>query len=186
MLRVARHTLGSAAEAEEIVQDAWLRWQNADREGVRNASAFLTKTAVRLAINKKTSAPTRHETPLELRYGEFLDPAAGPAILAERGQALEAALLLLLEKLTPTERAAYLLREAFNYDYAQIAGVVGASEVNSRQLVTRARKHLTEGRHLRLVGPAELRRLSAAFLAATRNGAFAELEAALSEDIVRS
>jgi RNA polymerase sigma-70 factor (ECF subfamily) len=186
MLKVAFHTLGSAAEAEDIVQDAWLRWQNADRTGVLNAPAFLTKTAVRLAINKKTSAPTRHETSLELSYGEFLDPAAGPAVLAERGQALEAALVLLLEKLTPAERAAYLLREAFNYGYAQIARVVGASEVNSRQLVTRARKHLAEGRRLRFVDAVELRRLSAAFLEATRNGAFAELEVVLSGDIVRA
>lgn len=185
MLKVALHTLGNAAEAEDIVQDAWLRWQNVDREGVRNAPAFLAKTAVRLAINKKTSAPTRHETSLDQRSSEPLDPSAGPAILAERGQAIEGALLLLLEKLTPTERAAYLLREAFNYGYPQIARVVGTSEVNSRQLVTRARKHLSEGHRLRVIGSAELQRMSAAFLAATRDGAFAELEAVLSEDIVR-
>jgi RNA polymerase sigma-70 factor (ECF subfamily) len=186
MLKVAQYTLGNAVEAEDIVQDAWIRWQNADREEVRNAPAFLTKAAVRLAINKKKSARTRHETSLEPLGGDALDPAPGPELVAERGQALEAALLLLLEKLTPTERAAYLLREAFDYDYPQIARVIGSSEVNSRQLVKRARKHLAEERRAKVIGSAELRRMSLTFLGASRNGACAELEAVLYKDIDRS
>jgi RNA polymerase sigma-70 factor, ECF subfamily len=183
MLRVAFRTLGDAAEAEDIVQDVWLRWQNADKNGVRDARAFLTTATVRLAINRKSRARTRWETSLELRPGEPVDPGAGPGALTERSQALESALLLLLEKLTPTERAAYVLREAFAYGYPHIARVIRVSEVNSRQLVTRAKKHLTDERRVR-VGSMELRRLTVAFIEATRSGDLRSLEAVLSEDIV--
>jgi RNA polymerase sigma-70 factor (ECF subfamily) len=185
MLAVAFRTLGNAAEAEDIVQDVWLRWQNVDRDGVRNAPAFLTTTTVRLAINRATGARTRHETPLELWLGEPDDPEAGPGTLAERRQALEAGLLLLLQKLSPMERAAYLLREAFNYGHRNIARVVGVSEANSRQLVTRARKHLADEHHVP-VGTTQLRRITVAFIEATQKGDLAGLEAILSEDIVDS
>jgi RNA polymerase sigma-70 factor, ECF subfamily len=185
MLAVAFRTLGNAAEAEDIVQDVWLRWQNVDRDGVRNAGAFLTTTTVRLAINRATGARTRHETPLEVWLGEPLDPQAGPGILVERGQALEAALRELLEKLSPMERAAYLLREAFNYSYRHIAHVVGVSEANSRQLVTRARKHLVDERRVP-VGTAQLRRIAVAFSEATQTGDLAGLEAFLSADVIES
>jgi RNA polymerase sigma-70 factor (ECF subfamily) len=185
MLAVAVRTLGNAAEAEDIVQEVWLRWQNADREGVRNASAFLKTATIRLAINRATGARTRHEAPLELWLAEAVDPQAGPGVLAERGQALEAGLLLLLEKLSPMERAAYLLREAFNCSYLYIARVVGVSEAGSRQLMTRARKRLADGRRVP-VGTSELRRIRVAFVEATRNGDLAGLEAVLAADIART
>jgi RNA polymerase sigma-70 factor (ECF subfamily) len=185
MLAAAFRTLGNAAEAEDIVQDVWLRWQNVDRDGVRNAGAFLTTATIRLAINRATAARTRHETPVEFWLGEPTDPQASPTMLVERGQALEAALLQLLEKLSPTERAAYLLREAFNYSYRHIARVVGVSEANSRQLVTRARKHLADERRTP-VGTAQLRRIIVAFSDATQKGDLAGLEAFLSADIVDS
>jgi RNA polymerase sigma-70 factor, ECF subfamily len=185
MLAAAFRTIGNAAEAEDIVQDVWLRWQNADRDGVRNVGAFLTTTTVRLAINRATGARTRHETPLEFWLGEARDPQAGPGMLVERVQAIEAALLQLLEKLSPMERAAYLLREAFNYSYRHIARVVGVSEANSRQLVTRARKRLTDERRAP-VGTAQLRRIVAAFSEATQKGDLAGLEAILSADILDS
>jgi RNA polymerase sigma-70 factor (ECF subfamily) len=183
MLAVAMRTLGSAAEAEDIVQDVWLRWQNVDRDGVRNAPAFLTTTTIRLAINRATVARTRHGTPLDFGLAELVDPQAGPGVLAERAQALEGALRLLLEKLSPLERAVYLLREAFNYGYPQIVRVVGVSEASSRQLMTRARKHLADGRRVS-VGTTRLRRLAAAFLGATEQGDLAALEAVLAADIV--
>jgi RNA polymerase sigma-70 factor (ECF subfamily) len=182
MLALASRTLGNAAEAEDIVQDVWLRWQSIDRVTIRNAPAFLTTTAMRLAINRATGARTRRETSLEFWLGEPVDPQVGPGTLAERGQALQAALLLLLEKLSPMERAAYLLREAFNYSYRDIARVIGVSEANGRQLVTRARKHLGEERRV-AVGTAELRRISLALVEATRNGDLARLETVLCEDI---
>jgi RNA polymerase sigma-70 factor, ECF subfamily len=183
MLAVAFRTLRNAAEAEDIVQDVWLRWQNIDRNGIQNARAFLTTTTVRLAINRATSARIRHETPLDAWLGKPTDSQASPGLLAERAQALEAGLLLLLERLSPRERAAYLLRAAFNYSYRHISRVIGVSEANSRQLVTRARKHLAEGDRAP-VGEEHLRRITVAFIQATEKGDFAGLEAELCADIV--
>ena len=183
MLALASRTLGNAAEAEDIVQDVWLRWQNVDRDEIRNASAFLTTTTIRLAINRATGARTRHEMPLEAWPREPADPRAGPGLLAERGQSLEAALLVLLEKLSPMERAAFLLREAFNYSYRHIAQVVGVSEANCRQLVTRARKRVADGRRLP-VTRTQLERIAVALVEATRKGDLASLEAVLSGDIL--
>jgi RNA polymerase sigma-70 factor (ECF subfamily) len=182
ILAAAFRTLGNTAEAEDVAQDVWLRWQNVDRDVVRNAPAFLTTTSRRLAINRAMGARTRYETPLELRLAEPVDPDDGPGILAERGQALESALQLLLEALSPMERAAYLLREAFNYSYRHIAKIVRVSEANSRQLVTRARKRLATGRR-KPVADMELRRITGAFVDATQKGDFAGLEAILSADI---
>src|SRR6188768_995937 len=140
MFAAAFRTLGNVAEAEDVVQDAWLRWQNVQHEEVHNAPAFLATTARRLAINRALGACKRYETPLELWLGEAaLEPDSSPGMLAERAEGLESALQLVLEKLSPVQRAAYLLREAFNYSYQRIARVVGVSEANCRQLVTRAR-----------------------------------------------
>jgi RNA polymerase sigma-70 factor (ECF subfamily) len=185
ILAVAFRTLGNAADAEDIVQDVWLRWQNIDRTVVQNPRAFLTMAAKRLAINRVTGARMRHEMTPEFPLPEPVDQALGPAILAERSQSLESALLQLLEKLSPTERAAYLLREAFDYSYEQISKIVRVSEANGRQLVTRARKHLADERRVS-VAAIELRRLAAAVNAATRRGDLAGLEATLWADIVGS
>jgi RNA polymerase sigma-70 factor (ECF subfamily) len=185
MFAAAFRTLGNAAEAEDVVQDAWLRWQKVQRDAVRNAPAFLTTTTRRLAINRVLAARTRHETPLDAWHAEAIDPETEPGLTTERGQALESALLLVLGKLSPMERAAYLLREAFDYSYQHIARVVRASEANSRQLVTRARKHLVEGPRVP-VPTTERRRIIVAFIDATRTGDLTSLEAVLSADIVDS
>jgi RNA polymerase sigma-70 factor, ECF subfamily len=181
MFAAAFRTLGNAAEAEDVVQDAWLRWQNVRHDGVRNAPAFLTTTTRRLAINRALGARTRRETFMEVWLTEAVDPGADPAALTERGESLESALLLVLERLSPPERAAYLLREAFNYSYQQIARIVRVSEANSRQLVTRARKHLLEGPRV-TVCSTEVRRITVAFMAAARKGNLADLEALLAAD----
>jgi RNA polymerase sigma-70 factor (ECF subfamily) len=185
MFAAALRTLGNVAEAEDVVQDVWLRWQNVDHEVVRNAPAFLTTATIRLALNRAMEARTRHETPLERWLAEPVDPKAGPGVLAERGQSLESALRLLLEKLSPVERAAYLLREAFNYRYRHVARVIRVSEANSRQLVTRARKRLAHGSRVQ-VGAGELRRIAVAFIQASQKGDLAGLEAVLSADIADS
>jgi RNA polymerase sigma factor (sigma-70 family) len=185
MFAAALHTLGNAADAEEVVQDAWLRWQNAEREAVRNSAAFLTTTTRRLAINRALGARSRRETPLELCIDEAVGTEADPGSMAERGEALESALLLVLEKLSPLERAAYLLREAFNYSHQHIARVIRVSEANCRQLVTRARKHLVERPRVP-VRARELRRISAVFSAAAQQGDLAGLEAVLEADILDS
>lgn len=180
---IAYRMLGSAAEAEDIVQEAWLRWQTADREAVRSVPAFLTTITTRLAINSAQSARSRHETYVGPWLPEPVDTSADPALGAERGEALEMAILLLLEKLTPTERAAYVLREAFDYPYAQIADIVGTSEANVRQLVSRARKHVADGRRAP-VDLTEQRRLLDAFLVAARTGDLLALEGLLAADVV--
>ena len=180
---IAYRMLGSAAEAEDIVQDVWLRWQVTDRTVVLDPPAFLATTATRLAINLAQSARSRHEAYVGPWLPEPVDTSTDPQLGAERGEALEFAVLLLLEKLSPTERAAYVLREAFDYPYRQIAEILQLEEANTRQLVTRARQHISEGRRAP-VSSAEQRRLLEVFIAAAQQGDLAALEGLLAADAV--
>ena len=115
---------------------------------VRDAAAFLATTATRLAINVMQSARSRRETYVGPWLPEPVDTSADPRLEAERGQALASGVQLLLEKLTPTERAAYILREAFDYPYREIANVLRLEEANARQVVTRARQRIAGGRRM--------------------------------------
>jgi RNA polymerase sigma-70 factor (ECF subfamily) len=180
---IAYRMLGSAADADDIVQDAWLRWQRADRSQVRDAGAFLATTTTRLAINTAQSARARRETYVGPWLPEPVDTSADPALGAERGEALELAVLMLLEKLSPTERAAYVLREAFDYSYREIAQVLELSEANARQLASRARGHLAGARRSS-AGPDEQRRLLEAIVVAAQAGDLAGLEQLLAADVV--
>jgi len=180
---IAYRMLGSAAEAEDIVQDVWVRWQMADRSLVRDAAAFLTTTATRVAINVMQSARSRRETYVGPWLPEPVDTSADPGLGAERGQALASGVLLLLEKLTPTERAAYILREAFDYPYRDIANLLRLEEANARQVVTRARHHVANDRRMPASSPGQ-RRLLDAFIAAARHGDVASLEGLLASDVV--
>src|SRR5438105_4703896 len=180
---IAYRMLGSAAEAEDIVQDVWLRWQSANRSAVENPPAFLATTTTRLCINLSQSAQSRRETYVGTWLPEPVDTSSDPHLGAERGEALELAVLLLLEKLSPKERAAYVLREAFDYPYRQIAEILQLEEANARQLVTRARQHITGGRRTP-VSSAEQRRLLEAFIAAARKGDFAALESLFASDVI--
>jgi RNA polymerase sigma-70 factor (ECF subfamily) len=180
---IAYRMLGSAAEAEDLVQDVWLRWQTYDRATVTDPAAFLATAITRLAINALQSARVRRETYIGPWLPEPVDTSADPHLGAERGEALGFAVLLLLERLSPTERAAYVLREAFDYPYRQIADIIQVSEVAVRQLVSRARKHLVSERRAP-VTPAEQRRLLTAFVAAARAGDLAALEGILAADAV--
>lgn len=180
---IAYRMLGSAAEAEDIVQDVWLRWQATDRSVVENPSAFLAKTATRLCINLAQSAPSRRETYMGTWLPEPVDTSCDPALGAERGEALKLAVIVLLEKLSPTERAAYVLREAFDYSYRQIAEILQMEEANTRQLVSRARKHVAEGRRTP-ASSGEQRRLLEAFISAAQKGDMAALEGLFAEDVV--
>jgi RNA polymerase sigma factor (sigma-70 family) len=175
---IAYRMLGSAAEAEDIVQDVWVRWQTADRSRVRDAAAFLVTTATRLAINVMQSARSRRETYVGGWLPEPVDTSADPRLRAERGQALACGVLLLLATLTPTERAAYILREAFDYPYRDIANVLRLEEANARQVVTRARQHVASGRRIP-VNSGEQRRLLEAFIAAAQYGDVTGLEGSL-------
>ncbi|MEV4057074.1 RNA polymerase sigma-70 factor [Amycolatopsis sp. NPDC049688] len=179
---IAYRMLSSVTEAEDLVQEVWLRWQTYDRSTVTNPEAFLATTTTRLAINVLQSARKRRETYIGPWLPEPVDTAADPYLGAERGEALEFATLLLMEKLTPGERAAYVLREAFDYTYAQIADILSSTEAAVRQLVSRARKHLTSERHAS-VPAAEQRELLTTFLAAARSGDLAELERLFTPDV---
>ena len=178
---IAYRMLGSAAEAEDVVQDVWVRWQTADRSRVRNPAAFLVKAVTRLAINVMQSARSRRETYVGPWLPEPVDTSADPWLEAERGEALASGVLLLLENLRPTERAAYVLREAFDYAYGDIAKILRLEEVNVRQVVTRARQHVAHGQRM-LTNSTEHRRLLDAFIAAAQHGDVAGLEHLLASE----
>src|SRR6266576_2873281 len=180
---IAYRMLGSAAEAEDIVQDVWLRWQSTNRSAVENPPAYLATTTTRLCINLAQSAHTRRETYIGTWLPEPVDTSGDPGLGAERAEALKLAVLLLLEKLSPTERAAYVLREAFDYSYDQIASILQMEETNVRQLVSRARKHIADGRRTS-VSSNEQRRLLEAFVTAAQKGDMAALEGLLAEAVV--
>lgn len=180
---IAYRMLGTVADAEDIVQETWIRWQNADRSGIREPGAFLATIATRLSINATQSAHARRERYIGPWLPEPVNTEADPALGAERGEALQFAILLMLEKLTPTERAAYILREALDYPYERIAEIVGATVASARQLVSRARKHLESARRAE-VAAAEQRRLLEAFLRAAQQGDASDLERLFAEDVV--
>ncbi|WP_051761844.1 RNA polymerase sigma-70 factor [Microbispora rosea] len=180
---IAYRILSSATEAEDLLQDVWLRWQAYDRSTVTDPGAFLATVTTRLAINTLQSARVRRETYVGPWLPEPVDTSNDPHLGAERGEALGFAVLLLLEKLSPTERAAYVLREAFDYPYRRIAEIIEASEAAVRQLVSRARKRIGSERRAP-VTRAEQRRLLTAFVAAARAGDLAALEELLASDVI--
>lgn len=182
LVSVAYRVVGDTAEAEDIVQEVWVRWQNTDRSRVHAATAFLLRTTVHLAINVNQSARSRREV-----VGISPQPQAADAQAADPGNAFEqaetvgAALLALLQKLSPTERAVFVLREAFDYTYGEIAVLCGLSQPNARQVVSRARKRL----HVESNAPvdsADHHRLVCAFVVAARSGEMGALERLLTAD----
>lgn len=175
LLRIAAQIVGSTGEAEDAVQEAWLRWQRSDRAAVRNPPAFLVTTTTRLALNIAQSAHHRHEQPVPEWPGEPVARGIGPEDQAEQREAVGAAVHVLLERLTPTERAAYLLREVFDYPYSRVAELCGLTPTNARQVVRRARLHVAEDRH-RDSTPAAHRQLVHEFLSAAQTGSLSGLE----------
>ena len=180
---IAYRMLGTVAEAEDVVQETWLRWQNADHSAVLEPAAYLVTAATRIAINIAQSARSRREAYIGPWLPEPINTSADPMLGAERREALEFAVLLLLEKLQPTERAAYVLREAFDYSHRQIATVLDLTESNVRQIVTRARKRIA-GERRAPAGKPEQERLLRAFLIAAQQGELAALERLLHADLV--
>jgi RNA polymerase sigma-70 factor (ECF subfamily) len=144
LFAIAYRTLGSAADADDVVQDAWLRWQRTDRSKVRDTTAFLATTTTRLALNVGASAHRRRETFIAPEVAEAVAAGAeaDPTLLAEQREALGLAVRM-LERLSPTERAVYLLREAFDLPYRRIAEALDLTEANARQISARARRRLT-------------------------------------------
>lgn len=180
---IAYRMLGTVAEAEDVVQEAWLRWQAADRAEVLEPAAYLVSITTRIAINILKSARVRREEYIGPWLPEPLDTSSDPTLGAERGEALELAVLLLLEKLSPAERAAYVLREAFDYSHGQIALTLDVTEVNARQLVSRARKQIV-GRRKAVVSKSKRHDLLLTLIEASRGGNVAKLERLFVAEVV--
>lgn len=192
LLGLAYRMLGSMAEAEDAVQEAYLRWHDTDRAGVGDARAFLMTTTTRICLDVLKSARVRREE----YVGPWLpDPvtdtgALAPDVQTELAEDLSVALLLALDRLTPLERAAFLLHDVFDYSFAQVAGALGRNEAACRQLASRAR---TRVRHARPAGvkpprpasgavdPKHVELLSA-FISASRSGDLESLTRLLAND----
>jgi len=179
---MAYRILGSVTDAEDVVQNAWLRWQTTDRGSVIDPPAFLATVTTRLAVNLAESAHSRRERYIGPWLPEPVDTRADPHLGAERGDALGLAVLRLMENLTASERGAYVLREAFDYSYDRIAEILEREEANVRQLVSRAKKHVAENRRAP-VDPSMQRRLLEAFVAATKAGDASALERLFAADV---
>ena len=180
---IAYRMLGTVAEAEDVVQETWIRWQLADRAVVLDPVAYLVSVTTRIAINISQSAYSRRQTYIGPWLPEPVDTESNPTLGAERGEALELAVLLLLEKLPPAERAAYVLREAFEYSHRQIAEVLDITESNARQVVARARRHIAGERRVP-ARKADRERLLRAFITAAQQGEVASLERLLSAEAI--
>lgn len=184
---IAYRLLGSAGEAEDAVQDAFLRWNSADREQVREPVAWLTKVTTNLCLNKLTSARSRREEYVGPWLPEPVytaDGALGPLETVEQRESVSMAFLLLLERLTPPERAAFVLREAFGYSHRDIAETLDVSEAASQQLYHRARKHVERDRHRFDVSTDRARDMVERFLNAARGGGLSALEDLLADEVV--
>ncbi|GAA2332161.1 RNA polymerase subunit sigma-70 [Streptomyces kunmingensis] len=170
LFRIAYRILRDVSGAEDVVQEVWLRWQLTHRAEIENPAAFLVTATTRLAINVMKSARNRHETPAEPQLAEFGDGGAqDPVARAEQAVAVEAALGLLMARLTPDRLAAYVLRKGFGYAYADLAGLLRISVPNARVVVHRAQTRLECDRE-QPVHAASHRRLVAAFRAAAGTG----------------
>jgi RNA polymerase sigma-70 factor, ECF subfamily len=142
LLGVAARILGSVTEAEDVVQDAWLRWQLYDRTVVENPTAFLVTTTTRLAINAAQSARARHEVSVGDGWPDAVDASDAAVSRVERNDALAHGVHLMVLRLSPTERAAYVLRQAFDCGYPEISEALQVTQANARQLVSRAGKRI--------------------------------------------
>ena len=186
LFSIAYRMLGSAADAEDLVQEAYLRWLKADPAEVRSPKDFLSATVTRLAVDHLRSARVRRE----VYVGPWLpEPLMGvderdPMASSELADSLSTAFLVLLERLTPTQRAAYLLRDVFGYEYAEVARILETSEANCRQLVQRAKQAIAGGRPRFPRDAAAAQDLARRFLDACTSGDMAALVALLADDAV--
>lgn len=171
LMGVAYRMLGRVADAEDVVQEAWLRWSGADRSEVREPRAYLVRVTTRLAIDRLRQVKARGETyvgpwlpePYVTDFGDTVPDTAEQAVLAD---SVSLAVLVVMESLSPLERAVFVLREAFGYPYADIAAMLDRGEPAVRQLAGRARRHVEERRPRFEVDPVRRRDLTERFLAA--------------------
>jgi RNA polymerase sigma-70 factor (ECF subfamily) len=184
---IAYRLLGSASEAEDAVQETFLRWQTAAVDRIEVPEAWLTKVLTNLCLNQLTSARARRET----YVGQWLpepvlagDPMLGPADTAEQRESVSYAVLALLERLSPNERAVYVLREAFDYPHREIAEILDITEAASQQILHRAKKHVAQGKARTEVDEAAARRIVDEFLAAATSGRTEPLVRLLTQDAI--
>nr|WP_205615025.1 RNA polymerase sigma-70 factor [Streptomyces harenosi] len=188
LLGVAYRMLGRLADAEDVVQDAWLRWSAADRAAVREPRGYLVRVTTRLAIDRLRQIKSRGETyvgpwlpePYATDFADTVPDTAERAVLAD---SVSLAVLVVLESLSPLERAVFVLREAFGYPYAEIAAMLDRGEAAVRQLAGRARRHVDERRPRYDVDPAQRRDLTERFLAAAAGGDLQGLMSLLAPDV---
>jgi RNA polymerase sigma-70 factor (ECF subfamily) len=180
LIGLAYRMLGSVADAEDIVQDAFLRWREADRAAVDQPRAYLARTVARLCLDRMKSAAARREQYVGVWLPEPL--VTEPAV--SLGEDLSVALLLTLERLSPLERAAFLLHDVFDMEYAEVAATLERNEAACRQLVTRAREHVHAARPRFAPDASTQTRLADAFQAAVATGDLAEIARLLAEDAV--
>ncbi|GAA2909575.1 sigma-70 family RNA polymerase sigma factor [Streptomyces erythrogriseus] len=185
---LAYRLLGSAADAEDVVQDTFLRWQAADRERIEVPEAWLTKVVTHLCLDRLRSAQARHERAAGAWLPEPLlegDPMLGPADTVEQRESVSLAVLTLMERLSPVERAVYVLREAFSYTHAEIARILDVTESASQQHAHRARVRVAAERRRgsEEVDLASARRVVEEFLAAATSGRTERLVALLTDDV---
>jgi RNA polymerase sigma-70 factor (ECF subfamily) len=183
---IAYRMLGSAAEADDVVQEAYLRWAGVDESSVGSARGYLTTIVTRLSIDHLRAAKTRRETyrgpwlPEPVVFEDDEVPFPG----ADLADSLSMAFLVLLEELAPVERAAFLLREVFGYDYAEIAATLDRSEPACRQVVSRAKRRIGDRRKRFEVDREKTRELTRRFVVACGTGDIDGLIALLAEDVV--
>ncbi|MGW0550183.1 RNA polymerase sigma-70 factor [Streptomyces altiplanensis] len=185
---VAYRMLGRVADAEDVVQEAWLRWSAQTRHDVREPRAYLVRITTRLAVDRLRHVQARREAyvgpwlpePLVTDFGATVEDTAQRAVLAD---SVSLAVLVVLESLSPLERAVFVLREAFGFPYGEIAATLERSESAVRQLSGRARRHVAERRPRFDVDPAERRDLTERFLAAASGGDLGALLALLAPDV---
>ena len=183
LLRLAYRMLGSTSEAEDVAQDAWLRWQGADPSAIADPAAWLVRAATRLCLDRLRADKARRAAYRGPWLPEPLieDLAEDPL---ERAEDVSVAFLLALERLSPLERAVFLLHDVFDADYAAVAETLGRSEAACRQLAARARDHVRDARPRFAVAQAEAAQLAAAFMDAARRNDLAGLKTLLAEDAV--
>jgi RNA polymerase sigma-70 factor, ECF subfamily len=185
LLGIAYGLLGELTEAEDVAQDAWLRWQGADADAVRNPEAFLVTVTTRLALDRLRSARARREVYVGPWLPEPLltDPET-PETKAIEAERLDLALLGALERLNPVERAVLVLRDAFDLEYAEIADVLDRTPAAVRQIAKRARDHAGDTSRRRTVGEEERQQLAEAFMVASLSGDVDGLRDLLAADAV--
>lgn len=184
---IAYRMLGSVAEAEEVVQDAWLRWHDAQADPPENGEAWLVTVTTRLAIDRLRAIKVAREHYTgqwlpEPFLGDMTEAVDSPQDMLERADDISVAFLMLLERLSPEARAAFLLREVFDVDYGEVARMVGKAEPACRQLVNRAKKQLADERPRYRVTPDTHQRLLTQFAQAMTQGDFAALRSMLAEE----